>query len=258
MILSCLDVVHIPQYNNVLKRWHHKVDTMTNQLFWGREVFLYVFNGSFKQLKWKGEVSKPPKTHILKNLVLIAESKKIIWRNSGVSTIYTFLHVDFDSVDCYTARRYVHLKKEVIEELLCKWGRGIRWLSTSSFRVNFVSTTKGGWCWNFGLIMFGFRAKLEPHLWWHGWSRAPRHFCELQQRPFTWKHSIPWKITLTQLEEVYSWRPEWIISPRQSNNLHNTFAAFKNCSREEVMKMAMLEMFLILFPVDNLKYIPIP
>ena len=69
---------------------------------------------------------------------------------------------------------------------------------------------------------------------------------------------VPRNIPLTQLEEENSWRYEVIICPRQSNNLHNNYAAFKNYTREEVMKMTNLELFLILFPVDYLKEIPIP
>ena len=52
-----------------------------------------------------------PKTHNIYNLVLIAEAKKRIRRNSGVSNVYTFLHADFEGVEFYTARKYVHLKK---------------------------------------------------------------------------------------------------------------------------------------------------
>ena len=63
----------------------------------------------------------------------------------------------------------------------------------------------------------------------------------------------PQKIPLPQLEEGYSWRSEVIIYLRQSKILHNTYAAFKNCSREEVTKMTKLELFLILFLFDYLK-----
>ena len=45
---------------------------------------------------------------------------------------------------------------------------------------------------------------------------------------------------------------------RRSNSLYNTYAAFKNYSREEVTKMTNLEPFLILFPVEYLKEILTP
>ena len=51
----------------------------------------------------------------------------------------------------------------------------------------------------------------------------------------------------------FNWKPEGIILPRRSNIVHHTYAAFKNYSREEVMKMTKMELFLILFPVDHLK-----
>ena len=54
------------------------------------------------------------------------------------------------------------------------------------------------------------------------------------------------------------WRYEVIICMRRSNHLHNTNAAIKNYSREEVMKMTKLEFFLILFSIEYLKEILIP
>ena len=69
---------------------------------------------------------------------------------------------------------------------------------------------------------------------------------------------FPENIPLPQLEEENSRRSEGMIWPRQSNNLHNTNAAFKNYSREDVIKMIKLELFLILYPVEYLKEKPIP
>ena len=72
------------------------------------------------------------------------------------------------------------------------------------------------------------------------------------------KNPVPGNITLPQLEEYNSCRYEGIIFPRQSNNLHNTNADFNCYTREKVMKMTKLELFLILFPVDYLKEILFP
>ena len=36
------------------------------------------------------------KSHNIDNLVLISDSQNMIWRNSGVSSVYKFLHADFD------------------------------------------------------------------------------------------------------------------------------------------------------------------
>ena len=46
--------------------------------------------------------------------------------------------------------------------------------------------------------------------------------------------------------------------PDTFKNLHNTNADFKNYTREEVMNMKKLELFLILFSADYLKEILIP
>ena len=52
---------------------------------------------------------------------------------------------------------------------------------------------------------------------------------------------VPRNIPLTQIEEDNSWRSEVIIFPGGSKILHNTNAAFKNYTREEVIKMTKLE-----------------
>ena len=50
-------------------------------------------------------------------------------------------------------------------------------------------------------------------------------------------------IHLSQLEEYNSWISEGIICLKKSNNIHNTNSAFKNYSRENLMKMKKLEPF---------------
>ena len=61
---------------------------------------------------------------------------------------------------------------------------------------------------------------------------------------------VPENTPLPQLEEEDIWIPEGFIWTRRSNNLHNTYADFKNYSGEEVINMKKLELFLILFYVE--------
>ena len=56
------------------------------------------------------------KTHKINNLTLMAQDEKGISRNSVVSSVCTFSHADFEGVEFYAARRYVHLIKDVREE----------------------------------------------------------------------------------------------------------------------------------------------
>ena len=48
--------------------------------------------------------------------MLIAVAKKTIWKNIGVSNIYTFPHADFEGVEFYATGIYVYLTKEGREE----------------------------------------------------------------------------------------------------------------------------------------------
>ena len=90
---------------------------MKKEMFWGKaglERFIPRFILPVKLIRWK--YPKCLKSGKLDNLVLIAGAKKTIWWNSGVSSVYTFLYVDFEGAEFYAARRYVHFKKEVLEE----------------------------------------------------------------------------------------------------------------------------------------------
>ena len=109
--------VRLPKYNNVLKSRYHKVDTMPKTFCFGKgglATCISRFSCPSKPIRDKYQ--SRTKTHTLENLVLIADDEKKIQRNSGVSNVYTFSYADFEDVEFYAARGYVHLTKEGIEE----------------------------------------------------------------------------------------------------------------------------------------------
>ena len=81
---------------------------------WGLMSCISWFNRPIKPIRGKYIILT--KTHRVENLVLIAEDEKKIQRNSGESIVYTISYADFEGVDFYIARKYIHLKTEVIEE----------------------------------------------------------------------------------------------------------------------------------------------
>ena len=70
--------------------------------------------------------------------------------------------------------------------------------------------------------------------------------------PYNIKNEVP------QPVNSFNSKSEGIIFRNKSNNLHHTYAAFKNYYREEVMKMKKMELTLILFPIDYLRELIIP
>ena len=60
------------------------------------------------------------------------------------------------------------------------------------------------------------------------------------------------------LNDQLTWKSDGIICPRRANHLQNLAACFMNYTREEVMKMTKLELFLVLFPVEYLSTVLIP
>ena len=54
------------------------------------------------------------------------------------------------------------------------------------------------------------------------------------------------------------YKSEIIICPRKANNLQNYFACFRNYTKDEVLKMSKLDLFLVLFRVGYLNTILIP
>ena len=49
-------------------------------------------------------------------MLLIAKADKTIWSNSGGSIMCIFAHADFEGVEFYASRGYVHLTKEKVDE----------------------------------------------------------------------------------------------------------------------------------------------
>ena len=117
IIILNFKFARLPKYNNVLKSSYHKIDTMSNTPFWGKGGLVRCISQFIlpsKQIREK--YPNCPKTHKLENPVLIAEEEKKIQINSGLSNVCMFYHADFKGVEFYTARKYVHLKKEGREE----------------------------------------------------------------------------------------------------------------------------------------------
>ena len=54
------------------------------------------------------------------------------------------------------------------------------------------------------------------------------------------------------------WKSEGIICPRKAKDLQNYFACFRNYTKEDVLKIRKLDIFLVLFPVGYLDTILIP
>ena len=88
---------------------------MKKPLFFGKEglaICISLFIHPSKPIKKK--YPKRPKTHDLDNLVLIMKVENTIRINIGASNVYIFLHADFEGIEFYAARRYVHMTKEGI------------------------------------------------------------------------------------------------------------------------------------------------
>ena len=80
--------------------------------FWkgGLERFISLFIFPIKPIREK--YPSRPKTHKLDNLVLIAEDKNTIQRNSDIINVYMLLHADFEDVEFYATSQYVLFTKE--------------------------------------------------------------------------------------------------------------------------------------------------
>ena len=59
-------------------------------------------------------------------------------------------------------------------------------------------------------------------------------------------------------EDGEVWKSEGIICPRKAKDLQNYFACFRNYTKEDVLKIRKLDIFLVLFPVGYLDTILIP
>ena len=119
IIISNLNLVRLPHYNNILKSRNNKVDIMPKTIWFvtgGIDIFISWFIHPSKLIMNKHTTFT--KTDNLENLVLIVKDENKTWRNNGVINVYTFSHEDSEGIEFYTARQYVHLTKEGREEQL--------------------------------------------------------------------------------------------------------------------------------------------
>ena len=257
IIILNFNVVRLFQYSNVLKSRYQKVDTVTKKLCSGK-------GGLARCISWFIQPSKltrekntnHAKKNNIENLVLISEDEKTPWRNSGASNVYTFLHAYFEGVEFYAARRYVNLtKKEREDELFVsdEDEEDDEVLPVSELTLLVEKMVWGVEISDSPCLASGHNSNLTSEnmtdLWCQGIAVDGDNELAPENIP------VPGKISLSQLEEHNSWISERIIFLRRSKNLHNTNAAFKNYTHEEVTKMKKLEFFLMLFLVDYLKEI---
>ena len=50
-----------------------------------------------------------------------------------------------------------------------------------------------------------------------------------------------------------NWRREGVICPRKAGNLQNSFASFRHYSHDAILRMSLLQLFLVMFPEDYLE-----
>ena len=99
IIFSFLECVRILEYIDVLHSRHHKVDTVPKIFVFGKRGLISCISLFFYPIKPIAEkYPNHPKSHKFYNLVLIAEDLKRIHKNSSVSNVYTFSHVDVKGV----------------------------------------------------------------------------------------------------------------------------------------------------------------
>ena len=55
-----------------------------------------------------------------------------------------------------------------------------------------------------------------------------------------------------------NWTREGIICPRKAGNLQNSFASIRNYSHDAILRMSLLQLFLVMFPEDYLEEVLIP
>ena len=55
-----------------------------------------------------------------------------------------------------------------------------------------------------------------------------------------------------------NWRREGIICPRKTGNLQNSFASFRHYSPDAILRMPLLQLFLVIFPYDYIEEVLIP
>jgi hypothetical protein len=198
-----------------------------------------------------------PKGHKLENLTVIAEGLKTVRRGGGPTNVFIFSHGDFPDVEFYAARRYLHITEEGPEDGLFDQEEEVAPVPRCRATREEVQARVGG----VDSVDIPIPVPRNSNLSADDLADLRRQGIAVDDDNDPAPENVPARQAPQQAAAVVApleWRSEGIICPRRANNLQNSNACFKNYSREEVMKMTKLELFLVLFPTDYLTTVLIP
>ena len=251
--------LRIPPYRNVRNNTHRNninISTMTPRLSFGVGGVVSCmsrFNHPSKPIREK--YPNRPKAHKLEDLILIAESEISIRRGGGLAKVYNFSHLDFPDVIFYAAKWYVHMTLEgpaedffvVVEATVPQVRRQVNQTEIDS-RIGGVDTT---------IDLPNLNSGRTSNLTAGDMADLRRQGIATDDDNDPAPENIPGPAPAPPNDQL-TWKSDGIICPRRANNLQNSGACFKHFTRDEVMKMTKLELFLVLFPVEYLSTVLIP
>ena len=181
---------------------------------------------------------------------------KVVRQGADAILFFVFTHFDFPEEQLYAAKRYIHLTQEGEEDSLFVLAEDvIPAVSAGAIGpLTFDQTNRAdGVEANDASILLSVRTsnlRLEDMVE----LRSQGISIDDDNNPAP--ENVPRQGDNTT--RTCNWRREGIICPRKAGNLQNSFASFRHYSHDAILRMSLLQLFLVMFPEDYIEEVLIP
>ena len=199
-----------------------------------------------------------PKNHKLEGFILVEVDAKVLRRGADAILFLVFIHFYFPEEKFYAAKRYIHVTQEGEEGGLFVLAEAvIPAVSAGAIGpLTFDQTNRADDAEsNDAPILLSDRTS---NLRSEDMVELRRQGIAIDDDNDSAPDNVPRNGDTTT--GTGNWRREGIICPRKSGNLQNYFASFRHYSHDAILRMSLLQLFLVVFPEEYLdeSSFPIP
>ena len=197
-----------------------------------------------------------PKNHKLEGVVLLEVDAKVVRRGADAILVFVFPHFGFPGEQFYAAKRYIHVTHEGEEGSLFVLAEAVIPAVSAGaigpLTFNQTNRADGAEANDAPTILSGRTSNLRSE----DMVELRRQGISIDDDNDPAPENVPRQGENTT--RTGNWRREGIICSRKDGNLQNSFVSFRHYAHDAILRMSLLQLFLVMFPEDYLEEFLIP
>ena len=186
------------------------------------------------------------KNYKLQGVVLVEVDAKVVRWGADAILVFVFTHFNFPNQQFYAAKRYIHATEEGEEDILFVLADSVipavRSGGIGPLAVDENNHADGAEANNAPILLSGRTSNISSE----DMVELFRQGIDINDDNDPAPDNVPRQGETTT--GTGNWRREGIIFPRKSGNLQNILASFKHYSHDAILRMSLLQLFLVIFP----------